>query len=350
VKILFERALVGTCNELRLLFQRVAQCYLPTVCILKLIAVMSVFVVPSMAMGTASAEEMKSGGETTPAIRPLRPDGEFKTAKPFVMVYQLTKIDGGGKVHALDQLGMQLCRVSYEGRFGFRNKGAGKDYFPSDRILDRAASDIRKDAMHTCGRHAILDIERWSVGRDVDQATALINAGRYKSVFERLRLRLPGYAIGNYGLPVYRDYRATAGGPSSGLYQEWVARNTQMQPIADDLDLFLPTLYAFEKQAIEKWVAHAKAHVSEARRLARKGQKIIPFIWPQYHDRSKYAGQFIGYDFWKVQLETLYSIADGVFIWSNQSNYPSPDDEWFRATRDFVEEVAARGTNVNEEF
>lgn len=62
MKILFERALVGTCNELRLLFQRVAQCYLPTVCILKLIAVMSVFVVPSMAMGTASAEEMKSGG------------------------------------------------------------------------------------------------------------------------------------------------------------------------------------------------------------------------------------------------------------------------------------------------
>jgi len=75
--------------------------------------------------------------------------------------------------------------------------------------------------------------------------------------------------------------------------------------------------------------------VSEAKRY---NKSVYPFIWPYYHDsNTALKGQLISADFWRLQLETLNSLAvDGIVIWGG---YKLPWDDqapWWLETLSFI--------------
>ena len=267
----------------------------------------------------------------------------------FTILYQFTRLNRGNAVADARELPIRLAKLSYEGRFGFtkqhRKNHSGP--LPSGAILDRAAMKIIEEGAKIPARYTILDIELWKTARHINAAQAQRNSGKYLRVVREMRRRLPDRRFGYYGLPVYRHYRESLKHPSGAEFKAWQRRNDLLQPLADELDIFCPSLYTFNRDAVEEWEAYARAHVSEARRLARNGQEVLPFIWPMYHNRSKYGGEEISYEFWLAQLTTLAEIADGVFIWSNHEREDFAQTGWWRATRDFIAALERAGVRVN---
>lgn len=278
--------------------------------------------------------------------------------KDFVLLYQITGISKGGPVPVLEQLGLRLAKISYEGRFGMKkepNTPRARTLdtmppLPSTHIIQRAARMIEKEGPLIPGDYTVLDIEAWPIGLQVNDHFAIESMTRYLRVLDAVRTELPNRKFGNYGLPIHRARKASLQPPGSPLRETWARRNTLMQPLADSLDLFHPSLYTFEYEDIGQWEAYATAHIKESKRLARRGQPIIPFIWPQYHNRSKYSGVFLSGAFWRAQLDLLLREADGAFIWSNQSNLDSRSREWIRATEEFLCYAVSLGITVNANF
>lgn len=81
----------------------------------------------------------------------------------------------------------------------------------------------------------------------------------------------------------------------------------------------------------------------------KKHNKKLPiyvFIWPQYNpipSKHNLGYKFVEPDFWPLQLETFYSLCDGVIIWSHYRDergndiYFDKDMPWFRETVKFIE-------------
>lgn len=277
--------------------------------------------------------------------------------RDFLILYQFTKLDKGRYVPRLDELGLRLGKISYERRLGVERVRDGKRLpakqatveieVPSRRILERAAGKITEEGDMVPRSMTILDIEAWHIDHQVSDELAQLSAGKYISVIRQMRELLPGRSFGNYGLPVYRDRKAIKDGPSSTAYLDWQKRNGQMQALADELDVFHPTLYTFELEDFDYWQRYASAHVLEARKLASRRQPVVPFIWPQYHNRSRYSGRFLSKEFWRLQLETMLNVADGVFIWSNQKSLGDETDGWWQATTEFVRQARDDGISIN---
>jgi len=144
----------------------------------------------------------------------------------------------------------------------------------------------------------------------------------------------PNIDIGFYTILPQRETTAGYWTP------EWEARNTYYIPLSSFVDTIYPSLYTFynDKQG---WVDYAKANVKEARKY---NKKIIAFIWPQYHESSPNAGELVPGDYWRLQLETLYLIADGVLIWTggccqwaDMADETDPNNWWFQ-TIDFMQQ------------
>jgi hypothetical protein len=144
----------------------------------------------------------------------------------------------------------------------------------------------------------------------------------------------PNIKIGFYTILPQRE--TTAG----YWTDEWRARNDYFIPLSSYVDTIYPSLYTFYNDH-QGWVDYAKENVLEARKY---GKPIIAFIWPQYHASSPTnPDEFIDGEYWRLQLETLYLIADGVLIWSGGCcNWPDVADEtdpsnWWYQTIDFME-------------
>jgi hypothetical protein len=270
----------------------------------------------------------------------------FSENKEFVVLYQFTGMKKEQQKVAQMMLPILPVKLSYEPRFVLEHNDTDQPV-PSKRILNIVANKIRSETRGPLKNYTIFDIETWKINLSVDSNIAKQSMEKYIWTVKEMKKILPGYRIGNYGSPVGRDYLATANEIKGKRYYRWTKRNDMLKSLADNLDVFYPSLYTFELDKIDEWVRFAKRHVSESRRLAVKGQPVIAFIWPQYHNKSNHKGKFIGYEFWKVQLETLLEIADGVVIWSNHKGPLNTDSEWFKATRDFLESLNQRGVNVN---
>lgn len=83
--------------------------------------------------------------------------------------------------------------------------------------------------------------------------------------------------------------------------------------------------------------------------IKRRNKKIpvYAFIWPQYNpipEKHNLGYTFIDKKFWRLQLETLYSLCDGIVIWSHHIDEDGKEivfDEnmpWFKETLDFIKE------------
>jgi hypothetical protein len=169
----------------------------------------------------------------------------------------------------------------------------------------------------------------------------LASIAKYQALRTLIRQISPALQVGVYSGVPEREYWRAIADPTSTAYQQWQAENTSAIDVAQAMDALYPSLYTFYNDQ-PGWIKYATANISEARRLA-PGKPVFPFLWPQYHDASLMPYQFIAEDYWTLQLNTCYQVADGVAIWGGlNSSGPIPWDNaaaWWGATQNFLRSV-----------
>lgn len=147
----------------------------------------------------------------------------------------------------------------------------------------------------------------------------------YESLVRWTKEAAPGHLVGYYG---------------HGLFPEQPGKRYQAEAakLADLVDAFFPSMYVFGDDRAA-WQKKAAALVAQAHRLA-PGKPVCFYLWPQYHEGSPKALQFVSGDYWLWQLETARKVgADGVVMWSSNSPAWNPEAEWWQATLKFLKEV-----------
>ena len=151
----------------------------------------------------------------------------------------------------------------------------------------------------------------------------------------------PDLTIGYYGVLPQREYWALVlPNYMRARLNKLQQRNDQFKALADHVDVLYPSLYTFYNKP-EEWKVYAKGMIEEARKY---NKPAYAFIWPIYHPSNKaLGGQFIGGDYWRLQLETIYELGyDGVVIWGGwkeQWNVSASDTDpsnWWYQTLDFM--------------
>jgi hypothetical protein len=217
-------------------------------------------------------------------------------------------------------LGVEPARLIYEGALFAR--GSRADAMPSVTAVEKTALQ----AAAASGVN-VLDVERWN---DLADAPA-----RYVALLRQLRAINPSYKTGYYSVVPKRDYWGATAGQGSAKYIAWQRENDRLQPVADETNYLFPSLYTFYDDPVG-WVKYAEANIAEARRLA-KGKPVYAFLWPQYHESNwLLRGRPIPGKFWRLQLDTVRRLADGVVIWGGYKQNWNPDAEWWLETKRFL--------------
>jgi hypothetical protein len=168
---------------------------------------------------------------------------------------------------------------------------------------------------------------------------------KYLSVLWWFKDRAPTIPAGYYSFPPISDHTRSIQDPSSSQYLVWQTKNDRIRTLADEVDIFFPSLYTYGTDR-DAWVKSAIAIIKEAQRYP--GNKpVYVFLWPQYHDSNSTIGlQFLPADYWKRQLETAKQYADGIVIWGGwdlaNNSGPMPWGEnapWWDVTKKFMQEL-----------
>ncbi|MBI1369186.1 MAG: hypothetical protein GC162_11105 [Planctomycetes bacterium] len=175
----------------------------------------------------------------------------------------------------------------------------------------------------------VIDIESWS------QQPAELDAtiDKFIKVAQWIRAENPNVKFGFYSILPQRNYWAAVLGPGPNTgYAGWIKANEKLQRVADHVDYIFPSLYTFYNDVVG-WRKYALNNIVQARQY---GKPVIAFLWPQYHDSSKFTGQFLDANYWRTEMMTCASITDGMVIWGG---YQQPFDaswDWWQVTQELV--------------
>jgi hypothetical protein len=232
--------------------------------------------------------------------------------------------------------GLSPTRLAYQSDLW--PNGANRSVVPSSAAIQAFLQQTAG-----MGDMLILDIEgtEWPL-YGVSSSVELASIAKYQAVGTLVHQMAPAMDVGLYSGVPERDYWRAIAGPTSTSYQQWQAENTGGAPAAQTMNTLYPSLYTFYTDQ-SGWVQYATANISEARRLAQ-GRPVIPFLWPQYHDSTSRAYQFIDPTYWQLQLNTLYQLADGVVLWGglNSKGYLPWNNTapWWIATQNFLSSMS----------
>jgi len=212
------------------------------------------------------------------------------------------------------------------------NDSKNLDSVPGRETIEAVAASIADDAAVIC-----VDIEHWPLKGDNYEVARSLD--KYLEVIRRFRA--VGYTrrIGFYGAPPVRDYWRVIKGPNSAAYRRWRSENNRLAPLAAEVDVLFPSLYTFYSDQ-EGWRRAATAQLKAAKSY---GKPVYAFLWPQFHESNRLlGGRYIGDDYWRMELETVRSYADGVVIWGGWGDgKPAKWDSkasWWQVTKAFLED------------
>jgi hypothetical protein len=182
----------------------------------------------------------------------------------------------------------------------------------------------------------IIDIETYKFTSTMTATEWTTNINKLKSVISVFRQEMPTVKLGYYLIMPERNWLAPCGDPAkvASRTASWHQRNLKFQPLADVVDIIVPSLYTFylDTKSVACWPKYAQANIAEARIF---GKPVWAFLWPKLHtDQTKWIPQA----FWRTQLEHVYAQADGVVIWSraNSTDKWSWTAPWWVETADFL--------------
>jgi hypothetical protein len=175
----------------------------------------------------------------------------------------------------------------------------------------RAATINAVRALATFPERLVLDLELADDGSAEGRAAVI---GEYRAVAQWLREAGFTGSLGYYSLLPPRSYWGAVARGGSAEATTWQRANDDYRVIAEAVDAFYPSLYTFYDDR-PGWRRYAIASVAESRR-ADPDIPVYPFIWPQYHNsNATRAYEYLDEAYWRLQMETLYAVADGVVIW-----------------------------------
>jgi hypothetical protein len=108
-------------------------------------------------------------------------------------------------------------------------------------------------------------------------------------------------------------------------WTDWMAMNEAMRRLAAEVDVVFPSLYTPSENR-EDWLKYARTNIAEARKY---NKKVIPVIWPQYHNTAPGIGTtYMPIKFWEMQLKEIYNLSDSLVIWGSVAFQSSGWDTW----------------------
>jgi len=184
----------------------------------------------------------------------------------------------------------------------------------------------------------VIDIETYKFTSTMTATEWTTNINKLKSVVSVFRQEMPNLKIGYYLIMPERNWLAPCGDPAkvASRTASWHQRNLKFQPLADVVDIIVPSLYTFylDTKSVACWPKYAQANIAEARTF---GKPVWAFLWPKLHtDSTKWLPQAL----WCTELETVYAQADGLAIWSqaNSTDKWSWTAPWWVETADFMKD------------
>lgn len=204
---------------------------------------------------------------------------------------------------------------------------------------DPALVAKKLDALPDDGAPVVMDFEFYSFSQGRKKSLEALRG--LTTIAESFKTAAPTRSIGFYGYMPVRDYFDAIKPKRSSKYKTWQDENTMAGMLNPHVDFLAPSLYTFYNRPAE-WQTYARAQISEARRISDK--PVYAFLWPRFHDQGKKKQPpAIPSDFWRLQLDTMAEIADGVILWggwnfgkwaSMKWNSQAP---WWIETRKFLE-------------
>jgi hypothetical protein len=232
----------------------------------------------------------------------------------------------------LSRFGIERIPIAYASSLW--DRGDDRTGVPSALHVQRFVRE------HAASKRIVIDIEHWPLTGSSKAVEASI--GKYLEVLRRFKEAAPTASLGFYSMVPHRDYNRAVLPQFFPAYWRWQRENNTLKQMADQVDILYPSLYTFYPDR-KGWIRYAEANLREARRIA-PGKPVYCFLWPQYHDSTRYAYRFIPTDYWRLQLQTCRRSADGIVIWGGVGKdgrmngwLPwDPEAPWWKATVEFV--------------
>jgi len=211
-------------------------------------------------------------------------------------------------------------------------------------LPDKRKFESRLRMLKSSSGLAILDIEAWPVrGYRYKPWVVESSLDKYLVLMDWAEKGRPDLKWGMFGLVLPNNYPASVSDPKSRKYDWWQKENDRMVRLVKRTKLVFPSFYTYEKDPAQ-WLKSVQAKRKELGRLY--DGPVYPFIWPQYYDHKPADPalwlKYIPGDFWRMQLETVCRIADGVVIWGGwdfeKRRRAKWDEsaEWWKVTRKFI--------------
>jgi hypothetical protein len=228
----------------------------------------------------------------------------------------------------LSGCGLSTIKIFYEGElFGGKSK--------SKPNIAQLKNVIVPQILKKKWDYVVIDIEVWDEIKEMDKLILAM-----KTIRDGVRKKGGKSKLGYYLMIPKRDWYAPVQNRSSKL-KAWKSSNDKLARLAKEVDVIFPSLYTmFDSQS--DWIKYAKGNIAEAKQY---GKPVIPFIWPQIHDWNKTDGQkYMSASFWKTQLKTAHSLADGVVIWGSMTTKKGKRGwdtwksgmPWWQVTKEFA--------------
>ena len=116
------------------------------------------------------------------------------------------------------------------------------------------------------------------------------------------------------------------------LYQALLRVKLLAKRLVPREDAFFPSLYTFNDDRAA-WARRVRNDVAIARSIAPQ-LPVYLYLWPQYHEGTPKALQYLNASYWSFQLRTAARYANGVVIWSGTSKNSST--RWVSVTAAFM--------------
>ncbi len=180
----------------------------------------------------------------------------------------------------------------------------------------------------------ILDIEHFDTSNDPaitrKEGVALAQIARI------FRQKAPGRSIGFYGLLPTGGWGASIVRGDMHNIAKWKQHNDAIAPLNATVDVLYPIGYTLDKDRAS-WAKQIRSTICEARRISKR--PVYVFVWPEFHEGSRFKNTPIPADQWRDQLDVLAPIADGIVVWGgydlvkNRLKTWDENEAWWTVTK-----------------